>query len=92
MIPSQEVKQHHLKEGYSQQLIYTEIEQAINALQEDNLLHSNQPKTECIPRVVMYHPTLPSLACKTRWQQITLQGRKCLREIFYPPSSSFLIP
>ena len=94
IIRSKELKQYLVKRGYSEQLLDTEIQRAINGPREDCLLRGNRGRKEQrIPLVVTYHPSMNFLARTTRRHQITLRSSERLNAIFNsPPLIAFRRP
>ena len=61
LLRGNELKFHLSRRGYLEQVLDSEINQAINTSNNTSLLHSNQWNQNRVPLVVTYHSTLPML-------------------------------
>ena len=78
----QELKHHLMRKGYDEQQLDSEIQRALDTPREmDSQPCNDQEKSACIPLVVTYHPTLPSLAITTRQHLNVLHTLKRLQRL-----------
>ena len=77
-----QMKYHLSKRGYSDQLLHSEINQAINTPYGSSYSCSNGGNSNHVPLVVKYHPKLPKLERTIRCYHHILQDSDRLRQGF----------
>ena len=79
---TEQLKYHLSRRGYSEQLLESEINRAINTCIDSSSSRSNWRNLNRVPLVVKYHPNLPRLEQTIRCYHHILQDLDRLRQAF----------
>ena len=79
---TEQLKYHLSRRGYSEQLLDSEINRAINTSTDSSSSRSNRRNSNRVPLVVTYHPNLPRLEKTIRRYHHILQDSDRLRQAF----------